>query len=137
MTPAEKKKGVTQFYSQIDEPDAAAFGRMVTDNFKWYLMILDPDALGMPSSLICDGKAGLQDTVDRLKLAFPNGLHMTYGPIICEGDEVAMQCKSDTVIANGRKYSNVYHVYVRFEGDKIAEIREYADMNRAREKFMM
>ena len=49
---------------------------------------------------------------------------------------VAIQAESDTVAANGKKYQNRYHFYFRFEGDRIALVREYNDTNHVREVFM-
>ena len=40
---------------------------------------------------------------------------------------------SDTTAANGRRYANRYHWYVRFDGDKIAQLREYADTDHIRQ----
>ncbi len=48
----------------------------------------------------------------------PNGLNMKYGTVFSEGNNVSVQCESNTTAANGRKYSNLYHFYVKFDGDK-------------------
>jgi len=37
--------------------------------------------------------------------------------------------EANTVAAKGNKYANRCHSYFRFDGDKIAEVREYCDTN--------
>jgi len=81
------------------------------------------------------GKQSLSGFAKGLKSMLPNGLNMKIGTIICEGNHTAVQAESDTTAANGKKYANRYHFYFRFEGDKIAEVREYCDTNHAREVF--
>ncbi len=65
----------------------------------------------------------------------PSGLGLKIETIICEGDRCAVQAESNTIAANGKKYNNLYHFDIRFDGDKIAEVREYNDTNHAREVF--
>jgi len=66
---------------------------------------------------------------------FPNGLNMKLLTIVAEGPHVAVQAESDTVAGNGKKYANRYHFYFFFEGDRIAQVREYNDVNLVREVF--
>jgi len=40
-----------------------------------------------------------------------------------------------TVAGNGKKYANRYHFYFLFDGDRIAQVREYNDVNLVREIF--
>jgi len=65
----------------------------------------------------------------------PTGLGLRIDTVICEGDRCAVQAESNTTAMNGKKYNNRYHFDIRFEGDKIAEVREYCDTNHAREVF--
>ena len=71
-----------------------------------------------------------------LKAMFPNGLNLKFHTTIAEGPHVAIQAESDTTAANGKKYANRYHFYFLFAGDKIAQVREYNDVNHVREVFM-
>jgi len=71
-----------------------------------------------------------------IKTMFPNGLNLKIHTVIAEGPHVAIQCESDTTVANGKKYANRYHFYFRFDGDRIAQIREYNDTNHVREVFL-
>jgi len=71
-----------------------------------------------------------------LKAMFPNGLNLKFHTTIAEGPHVAIQAESDTTASNGKKYANRYHFYFLFNGDKIAQVREYNDVNHVREVFM-
>jgi ketosteroid isomerase-like protein len=81
------------------------------------------------------GRAGLEGFVTMLKAMLPRGLNFKFGTVLSEGPHVAIQAESNTEAANGRKYANRYHFYFRFEGDKIAVVREYCDTNHVREVF--
>jgi ketosteroid isomerase-like protein len=67
---------------------------------------------------------------------FPNGLNLKIYTVIAEGPYVAIQAESDTIAGNGKKYNNRYHFFFHFEGAKIAQVREYNDVNHVREVFM-
>ena len=55
--------------------------------------------------------------------------------IVAEGPHVAIQAEADTMAGNGKRYANRYHFYIRFEGDRIVQAREYNDTNHVRETF--
>jgi hypothetical protein len=129
MTSAEKKELVTQFLNEFEDPDPVKLATMVSNDFEWKVMTRME---GMPE---VKGPEGLKNLVMVLKAAMPTGLGLKMETIICEGDRCAVQAESHTVAANGKKYNNRYHFDIRFDGDKIAEVREYNDTNHAREVF--
>ena len=45
--------------------------------------------------------------------------------MIAEGDEVAVEAKTDAQLNNGKRYDNAYHFVFVFRGSLIAEVREY------------
>jgi hypothetical protein len=128
MQPAKMKETVVAFLKEFEDPNPASLEMMVADNFEYRVMT---KMEGFPRI----DKAGIRQFAVALKTALPNGLNMKLGPIICEGDHASVMAESDTVAANGKKYGNMYHFYFRFDGDKIAEVREYCDTNHARETF--
>lgn len=130
MNLQEKKDLVREFLLEFENPEPAKLETMVADDFVWKVMT---HMEGMPP---VKGKAGLKDLVRGLKTMMPGGLGMKFSTIICEGDHCAVQAESNTTAANGKKYNNMYHFYIRFAGDKIAEVREYCDTNHAREVFL-
>jgi ketosteroid isomerase-like protein len=129
MTSAEKKELAKEFMAEFEDPDPAKLATMVDSDFEWKVMT------HMPGMAPVRGVAALKGFVTALKSMMPTGLNLRIDTIICEGDHCAIQAESNTKAANGRKYNNMYHFYIRFAGDKIAEVREYCDTNHAREVF--
>lgn len=70
------------------------------------------------------------------KQMFPNGISFRFFSVLADGPEVAVQAESETTAFNGRHYSNRYHYYFRFAGDKIAHVRDYCDTNYVRETLL-
>jgi uncharacterized protein len=130
MTNAQLKEAVIEFLKEFEDPDPSGLETMIADHFEYRVMSNLP---GFSEPI--KGKEGMRGFVKGAKAALPNGLNMKIGTIIAEGDHCAVQAESNTVAANGKKYANRYHFYFRFEGDKIAEVREYCDSNHAREVF--
>jgi len=130
MTPAQQKERAVEFLSMLENPDPAKIEPIVADNFEWRIMTRME---GFPP---VKGKAALKDFAKGLKAMMPNGINMKFGTAFSEGNHVSVQGESNTTAANGRKYSNLYHFYIRFDGDRIAEVREYCDTNHAREVFV-
>jgi uncharacterized protein len=129
MTSAEKKELATEFLSEFEDPDPVRLATMVANDFEWKVMTRME---GMPP---VKGHDGLRNLARVIKAMMPSGLGLKIETVICEGDRCAVQAESNTVAANGKKYNNRYHFDIRFDGDKIAEVREYNDTNHAREVF--
>jgi ketosteroid isomerase-like protein len=129
MNTAEKKELATDFLSEFENPDPARLATMVANDFEWKVMTRME---GIPP---VKGHDGLLNLAKIIKAMMPGGLGLKIESVICEGNRCAIQAESNTVAANGRKYNNRYHFDIRFDGDKIAEVREYNDTNHAREVF--
>jgi len=129
MTSAEKKELAREFLSEFEDPDPVRLATMVANDFEWKVMTRME---GIPP---VKGHEGLRNLAKIIKAMMPGGLGLKIETIICEGDRCAIQAESNTVAANGKKYNNLYHFDIRFDGDKIAEVREYNDTNHAREVF--
>lgn len=127
---AQQKENALAFLRTIEKPDAAAMTGLVTEDFEFEMMGR------LPGVEPIRGKSAFVTTMPAtLKAMFPNGLNLKIHTVIAEGPHVAIQAESDAVAANGKKYANRYHFYLRFEGDKIAQVREYNDVNHVREVF--
>ena len=129
MTPAEKKELATEFLSEFEDPDPVRLATMVSNDFEWVVMTR------MEGMAPAKGHEGLKNFAKGIKVMMPGGLGLKIETVICEGNRCAVQAESNTVAANGKKYNNRYHFDIRFDGDKIAEVREYCDTNHAREVF--
>lgn len=131
MTKEEQKEHAIRFLENFNHPDQRVFEELITDDFSFEIVTALKDFPPMK------GKAAFAAAeVERLKNLFPSGLNMKLGTVICEGPHVAVQAECDTVAMNGRPYRQRYHFYLRFEGELIAEGREYNDTNLVREVFL-
>ena len=126
----EKERALT-FLKNFEKPDPKAFADLISDDFEFEMMGRLPGVTPMRGK-----DAFLKAMPATLKAMFPNGLNMKFHSTIAEGPQVAIQAESDTTAANGKKYANRYHFYFLFKGDKIAQVREYNDVNHVREVFM-
>lgn len=131
MDSAAQKERALAFLKGFEKPDHKEFDNMIADDFEFEMMGR------LPGVNAIRGKAAfLKGMPATLKAMFPNGLNMKFHTTISEGPHVAIQAESDTVAGNGKKYQNRYHFYFRFEGNRIALVREYNDTNHVREVFM-
>jgi ketosteroid isomerase-like protein len=131
MNPAEQKERAISFLKYLDKPDAAALEGLIADNFEFEMMG------HLPGITPIRGKQTFIGNMPRtLKSMFPNGLNLKIVTAIAEGPYAAVQAESDTVAGNGRKYANRYHFHFTFDGDRIAQVREYNDVNLVREVFL-
>jgi ketosteroid isomerase-like protein len=127
---ARQKDAATTFLRALDKVDTTALGDLVSDNFEFEMMGR------LPGVKPIRGKDKFIANMPKtLQAMFPNGLNMKVVTVMAEGPHVAIQAESDTVAANGKKYANRYHFYFLFEGDHIAQVREYNDVNLVREVF--
>lgn len=126
----EKERALT-FLRQLENPDRKVLESLLADNFEFEFMTRMEGFAGPPRNR--------QQTIDEmpegLKQMFPNGLNLKIITAIAEGPHVAVQAESDTIAATGKHYANRYHFYFRFDGDRIAQVREYNDSNHVREVF--
>jgi uncharacterized protein len=130
MELAEQKETAIAFLHAIDKLDTAALANLVSDNFEFEMMGR------LPGVKPIHGKHKFMANMPKtLTAMFPNGLNMRLVTVVAEGPHVAIQAESDTVAGNGKKYANRYHFYFLFDGDRLARVREYNDVNLVREVF--
>ena len=131
MNLEQQKERALTFLKNFEKPDPKVFEDLITDDFEFEMMGRLPGVKPMRGK-----DAFLKAMPATLKGGFPNGLNMKFHSTIAEGPHVAIQAESDTIAANRKKYANRYHFYFLFKGDKIAQVREYNDVNHVREVFM-
>jgi ketosteroid isomerase-like protein len=130
MDSGKQKEAAQTFLRALDKLEPAVLGNLISDNFEFEMMGR------LPGIKPIRGKEKfLANMPKTLTAMFPNGLNMKLVTVVAEGPHVAIQAESDTVAGNGKKYANRYHFYFLFEGDRIAQVREYNDVNLVREVF--
>ena len=130
MEPSKQKEAASTFLRALDKVDTAVLENLLAENFEFEMMGR------LPGVTPVRGKDKfLANMPKTLNAMFPNGLNMKLVTVIAEGPHVAIQAESDTVAGNSKKYANRYHFYFLFDGDRIAQVREYNDVNLVREVF--
>jgi uncharacterized protein len=127
MTLEQQKELAVKFIKALEWPEAKILSAMVTEDFEF-------DPMGRLKQVpVLHGKEAIRLMETNLQRAFPNRLAMRILTVIAEGNAVAIQAESEAITNKGRKYSNRYHFYIRFAGDKIALVREYNDTDHVRQ----
>jgi ketosteroid isomerase-like protein len=67
----------------------------------------------------------------QLPAVFPSGIRMTPTGMTAEGDRVAVEVRSEGVMADGFLYGNRYHFLFVLRNDKVVVAREYCDTQTA------
>ena len=131
MTPTEQRAVVIRFLENFNHADAKVFEELTTEDFSFEIVS------GLKEFPPLRGRQNFASTeAATLKRLFPEGLKLKVETVICEGEHVAALAAADTIASNGRRYRQRYNFYLRFEGDRIAEGREYNDTNLVREVFL-
>jgi uncharacterized protein len=131
MRTAERKLSAIRFLENFNAADPAVFEDLITEDFRFEIVS------ALPEFPPIEGRANFAATeCATLKRLFPEGLGLRLETVIAEGLFVAATAEADTTAMNGRRYRQRYNFLLRFEGDLIAEGREYNDTNLVREVFL-
>ena len=131
MTQAEQKERARRFLENFNQADPKVFAELITPNFTFEIMSALKE---FPAVSGRDNFAQAESVA--LKRLFPDGLGLKLEVILSDGPYVVALGEADTIAAKGRRYQQRYAFYLRFEGDLIAEGREYNDTNLVREVFL-
>ncbi|MGO9059891.1 MAG: nuclear transport factor 2 family protein [Candidatus Binataceae bacterium] len=129
MDAATQKERAITFVMQMNHPDPQVLAGLIADDFEFEFMMRGPGVKPQKHDEFLTWFPKI------MKRWFPNGLNMKVETVVSEGPLVAIQAQADTVAGNGKRYANRYHFFIRFEGDRIANAREYNDTNHVRETF--
>lgn len=127
-TGAQKERAIA-FVEQMNHPDPKVLADLITDDFEFEFMMRAPGVKPQKHDEFLNWFPKI------MKSWFPNGLNMKTQTVVSEGPLVAIQAEAETIAGNGKRYANRYHFFIRFEGDRIAQAREYNDTNHVRETF--
>jgi len=131
MASDEQKRIAIQFLDNFNHADPEVFARLITDEFRFEIV----SSLKAFPPIV--GRREFADKeAETLKQLFPDGLKLKIETVIGDGPYVVVLAEADTVAMNGKRYHQRYAFYLRFEGDRIAEGREYNDTNLVREVFI-
>lgn len=131
MNTEKQRERARQFLENFNRADPQIFDCLITDEFSFRIV----SSLDEFAPL-----RGRREFVERevatLRRLFPQGLNLTIEALISDGPHVAAIAHCDTIANNGKRYQQQYNFYLRFEGDLIAEGREYNDTDLIRKVFL-
>lgn len=66
-----------------------------------------------------------------------DGIHVTPGLVMEEGEHLFVEATSHSLLSNGTLYDNRYVFLFRFAGDQIALVKEYSDSAHVKAVFAL
>ena len=127
----KQRERACKFLENFNRADPRVFEELIADDFTFEIVSSMEEFPPLRGR-----REFIEKEVATLRRLFPQGLNLTLETIICEGPHVAALARCDTVAYNGRRYQQRYHFYLRFEGELIAEGREYNDTDLIRKVFL-
>jgi ketosteroid isomerase-like protein len=127
----QQRDRARKFLENFNHPDPQVFERLVTQDFTFEIVSAMKE---FPP--IRGRREFVEKEVATLRRLFPQGLNLAIEAIICEGPHATVLANCDTVAHNGRQYQQRYNFYLRFDGELIAEGREYNDTELIRRVFV-
>ena len=127
----ERKERAIRFLENFNHADPEVFAGLVTNDFRFEIV---SGLKEFPP--IIGGREFAIKEAQTLKQLFPDGLNLQIETAIGEGDHIVVLAYANTTAMNGKDYRQRYAFYLRFEGNRIAEGREYNDTNLVREVFI-
>jgi uncharacterized protein len=127
----DQRERARKFLQNFNGADPRIFEELVADDFTFEIVSSMKEFPPLRGR-----REFIEKEVATLRRLFPEGLNLTVETIICEGPHVAVLARCDTIADNGKRYQQRYNFYLRFEGDLIAEGREYNDTDLIRKVFL-
>ena len=131
MNIQQQRERARKFLENFNHPDPQVFEQLVTQDFTFEIVSAMKE---FPP--IRGRREFVEKEVATLRRLFPQGLNLAIEAIICEGPHAAVLAHCDTVAHNGKQYQQRYNFYLRFDGELIAEGREYNDTELIRRVFV-
>jgi ketosteroid isomerase-like protein len=126
-----QRERARKFIENFNRADPETFDQLITKDFTFEIVSSMKEFPPLTGR-----REFIEREVATLRRLFPQGLNLTVETLICEGPHVAALAWCDTTAHNGKRYQQRYHFYLRFEGDLIAEGREYNDTDLIRKVFL-
>lgn len=113
---------VRRLFRPLEAGDGEAFFAHVAETVDWTVMGAHPLAGRYRSK--AEFRAA---TFDRLNQILPGGAQLRVEHVVVAGDEAVVELRSDATARNGLKFDNRYCWVMRFDGERIVEVRAYLD----------
>ena len=121
---------VRKIFTGLESGDGAGFFAHVADDVDWTVMGTHPLAGHYPSKAAF--KAG---TFSKLGKVLPGGAQLHVAHAFVAGDTAVVELVSAATARNGMRFDNHYCWVVRFDRERIVEVRAYLDSALVAELF--
>jgi len=121
---------VREIFKGLESGDGRAFFEHVADGVDWTVMGTHPLAGHYRSK-----RAFQEATFSKLGKVLPNGAQLRVTNLIVAANVAVVELVSDATALSGMRFDNHYCWVVRFEGDRIVEVRAYLDSAMVAELF--
>jgi ketosteroid isomerase-like protein len=123
-------ENVREIFKGLENGDGGAFFERVADDVDWTVMGTHPLAGHYLSK-----RAFQEATFGKLGKVLPKGAQLHVTNLIVASNVAVVELVSDAIARNGMRFDNHYCWVVRFEGDRIVEVRAYLDSALVAELF--
>ncbi|MGA2998578.1 nuclear transport factor 2 family protein [Bradyrhizobium sp.] len=121
---------VREIFRGLETGDGGAFFEHVAGDVDWTVMGTHPLAGHYLSK-----RAFQEATFGKLGKVLPKGAQLHVTNLIVASNVAVVELVSDAIARNGMRFDNHYCWVVRFEGDRIVEVRAYLDSALVAELF--
>lgn len=120
MSIENNKQVIRRWFDEVNVGNEAGILALLTDDFRFKAMARRPE-------WIIYNWSGQEFAAapKAMSTLLKTPIVMEIVGMIAEGDEVAVEAKTDAELINGKRYDNAYHFVFVFRDEKIAEVREY------------
>jgi ketosteroid isomerase-like protein len=126
-----QRERARRFLENFNRVDPEIFEQLLTDDFSFRIVSSMQEFPPLRGR-----REFIEREVATLQRLFPEGLNLEIETMICDGPHLAVLARCDTIAYNGKRYQQQYNFYLRFEGNLIAEGREYNDTDLIRRVFL-
>jgi len=130
MSVEQNKQLVRDYFAAINRNDEAAILAMTTDDFLFQTMARAPEWL-LPKW----GREEFARVPATMSRVLTAPIQLAIVSMIGEGDAVAVEAETDSMMLNGMRYNNRYHFVFECRDGKFREIREYSCSHLAQSCF--
>ena len=122
---------VREVFKGLETDDGGAFFQHVADDVDWTVTGTHPLAGHYRSK-----RAFQEATFVKLGKVLPKGAQLRVTNVIVASNAAAVELVSDATARNGMRFDNHYCWLVRFDADRIVEVRAYLDSAMVAELFL-
>ena len=121
MSAESNKQLVRDWFAAVNRGDEPAILAMTTEDFVFQTMARSPDWM-----LYRWDRAQFAAVPSSMSTLLTAPIQLSIVGLIAEGDSVACEAETDSMMLSGKRYNNAYHFVFHFKDGKFSEVREYS-----------